>query len=233
MAEAAVRKNLMHQSVPRITLRSAGTATTRLMRAATACIAEAFVPKPASPMEQLDRDFRRQRTGNKLLAMEKSLAALLSREGYSPGFRQEALALQSGPKTDLLFEAAFTLLTDSDSRHGAVRIYHDQVLDAIRLMHDILPKVSRGEIRSHVQSAPQAISSGTDKKKDRAAVLLARMCGELGIGAREAVWWEVYCEVSALKNSHPDLATRAAATRFVQLVEQRPIDIGRDLKSVA
>jgi hypothetical protein len=232
MAEEAVRRNLMHQSVPRISLRSAGSATRRLMKVATTCIAEALVPKPASHMEQLEREFRKQRGGNRLLAMEKGLAAMLSREGYSPDFRQEALALQPGPKTDLLFEAAFTLLTDADSRHGAVRIYHEQVLDAIRLMHDVLPNVSRSELRSHIQSAPKVLVSGTDKKKDRAATLLARMCNELGIGARDAVWG-VYCEVSALKNNHPDLATRAAATRFVQLVERSPIDVGRDLESVA
>ena len=92
--------------------------------------------------------------------------------------------------------------------------------------------MSRGELRSHILSAPEVLACGTDKKKERAALLLARMCNELGMEARDAVW-DVYCEVSALKSSHPDLATRAAATRFVQLVEQSPIDVGRDLESVA
>ncbi len=183
-------------------------------------------------MTRLERGFQRHKTADKTGAMEDSLGALLSREGYSAGFRAEALAIKPGEKTDLLFDAAFRLLTDADFRYGRVRLNTAHVLDAIRFMEDILPRVSTEEILSHVSDAPEIIHKGLDVKKLKAASLLARMCNGLSLESAGAIW-RVYCEVSPLRSPGYGPGTNQAANLFMKRIDRRVVDAGHERELVA
>jgi hypothetical protein len=180
---------------------------------------------------RLEREVRESRTTDKARAREKFLGALLWREGYSSEFREEVIALVPSKETDMLFDAAFCLLVNTDYKCSVIRLSTSQVLEDIRLLHDILPNTSHEEIWHYLKCAPEMLCRGDDEKKSTSALLLARMCNVLGMKAIESVW-HVYSEISVLKNSTDDPGTKAAATVFMEKIESRIIEIGRDLESV-
>ncbi len=196
----------------------------------------------ASPMARLERTFLRQKTTDWARAMGTGLEAVLLREGYSAEFRGEVLALkpdgkavrgleheyvfcgtpvtQPDKKVERLFSAAFALLQDADSKSRETRLNNSQVLDAIRLMNDLIPKLSPDYMSDYVKHAPDAISKGSDAKKLEAAKLFARMCNSLGRRHAEEIF-QLRCEISHMNG--------AAAEEFIRAIDQRQIiDIGPD-----
>ncbi len=197
-----------------------------------------------SPMARLERAFLRQKTTDWAQAMEKSLLAVLQRDGYSYEFRSEVLALTPNDKAvrgleheymfcgtpvthpdqkvERLFVAAFALLQDADSGYGLVRPSNAQILGAIRLMNDLLPNLSSEQVSRYLDYAHTSIPKGSNEKKLEVARLFARMCNRTGISSIDSVSRE-RDEVSLLTDES-DPGTAAAAALFMEKTTRRVID---------
>jgi hypothetical protein len=190
-------------------------------------LVERIFHKQASPLTRLMRGFDSQKTADSSGAMQRSLGAILSQEGYSDVFRAEALAIETGDKTDLIFDAAFTMLAQEE--FGPIQLDQKALLEDIRLLHDLLSKASQEEIYSHLWRVHKILFVGSDETKAVAAPFLARMCNNLALEYAEAIWTQ-YCEASTLKSYDHMPGTAAAAADFMKRIEGRIIEVGRSLK---
>ncbi len=177
---------------------------------------ERILRKSEGPMEKLEREFSKQKTGNRLLAMKNAIHITLHEEGYCKEFRAGVIARKPGDTTDLMFAAALEMFEDECGKLCD---------DAGRMAEDLLLRVSDESVCEKLSYLKPTImlSRGTESKRERTATVLAKMCRHVSFKAERLVE-RITDNVSALKEHGNEMEQRAA-TVFLNKVRVQVIDV--------
>ncbi|MFH1685840.1 MAG: hypothetical protein ABH983_06065 [Candidatus Micrarchaeota archaeon] len=177
---------------------------------------ERILKKSKGPMEKLENEFSKQKTGDKILAMKNAILITLHEEGYSKELRAGVIARKPSDTTDLMFTAALEIFEDECGKLCD---------DAGRMAEDLLLRVSDESICEKLSylKPTSMLSRGTESKRERTATVLAKMCRHVAFKAERLVE-KITDNVSALKEHGTEMEQKAAAV-FLDKVRVQIIDI--------
>jgi len=177
---------------------------------------ERILKKSRGPMEKLEREFSKQKTGDRMLAMKNAIHITLHEDGYSKELRAAVIARKAGETTDLMFAAALELFEDECGKLCD---------DAGRMAEDLLLRVSDESVCEKLSyiKPTSMLSKGTEKKRERTATVLAKMCRHVSFKAERLVE-KITDNVSMLEQNGNEMEQKAAVV-FLNNVKVQVIDV--------